>query len=362
MRVSHSWTPQLTILEILTHFWPESEPCRQATINDMDFIFPVLTLPSPTCPPCKYKGMDILSWSTVICHIWGQFRWNLVIYGSKVLFWRGSIKRPDLQTVYRYRAKSFRVDCNMIGRSAVTRSDLMRVSHSWTPQLTILEILTHFWPESEPCRQATIKDMDVIFPVRTLPTIIYRPWKYKGMYMPSWSTVVCQIWGQFRLNLVLYGSKDLFWRGSIKRPDLPTAYRYRAKSFRVDSNMIGRSAVTRSDIMPVSHSWKPKLTILEILTHFWPASEPCRQATIKDMDFIFPVRTLPTIIYRPWKYKGMDMRSWSKVVCHIWGQFRLNLVLHGSKCHILKRVHQTARSPKRRMDTGLNPSGSIPIW
>ena len=70
--------------------------------------------------------------------------------------------------------------------------------------------------------------------------------------------------------------------------------------------------------MRFSHSWMPKLNILEILTHFWPASEPCRQATIKDMDFIFPVRTLPSITYPPWKYEGMDMHSSSTVVCKIW--------------------------------------------
>ena len=148
----------------------------------------------------------------------------------------------------------------MIGTSAVTRSDLMRVSHSWTPKLNILEILTHFWPASEPCRQATIKDIDFIFPVRTLPTLTYRPWKYKGMDILSWSTVVCHIWGQFRWNLVLYGSKCPILN-SIKRPDLPTVYRYRTESFSVDSNVIGRStcAVTRSDLMRVSHSWTPHL-------------------------------------------------------------------------------------------------------
>ena len=119
--------------------------------------------------------------------------------------------------------------------------------------------------------------------------------------------------------------------------------------------MIGRSAVIRSDLMRVSHSWMPKLNILEILTHFWPASEPCRQATIKDMGIIFPVRTLPTVTYRPWEYKGMDMLSWSTVVCQIWGQFRWNLVLYGSKCPILMRVHQTAKSP-----TGVWIQGCIP--
>ena len=109
--------------------------------------------------------------------------------------------------------------------------------------------------------------------------------------------------------------------------------------------MIGRSAVTKSDLMRVSHSWMPKLNILEILTNFWPASEPCRQATIKDMDFIFPVRTLPSLTCPPCIYEGMDMHSSYTVVCKFWGQFRWNLVLYGSKCTILKRVHQPARSP-----------------
>ena len=109
--------------------------------------------------------------------------------------------------------------------------------------------------------------------------------------------------------------------------------------------MIGRSAVTRSVLMRVSHSWTPKLNILEILTNFWPASEPCRQANNKDMDCIFPVRTLPSLTCPPCKYEGIDMHSSSTVVCKIWGQFRWNLVLYGSKCTILKRVHQPARSP-----------------
>ena len=109
--------------------------------------------------------------------------------------------------------------------------------------------------------------------------------------------------------------------------------------------MIGRSAVTRSDLMRFSHSWTPKLNILEILKHFWPASEPCRQATINDMDFMFPMPALPSLTYRPWKYKGMNIHSLATVLCQIWGQFRWNLVLHGSKCPILKWVHQTARSP-----------------
>ena len=83
--------------------------------------------------------------------------------GQNVLFWSGSIKRPDLQTAYRYRAKSFRVDSNIIGRSAVTRSDLMRVSHSWTPKLNILEILTRFWPASEPVDRQPLRIWTLYF-------------------------------------------------------------------------------------------------------------------------------------------------------------------------------------------------------
>ena len=109
MRVSHSWMPKLNILEILTHFWPASEPCRQATINDMDFIFPVRALPSLTCPPCKYEGMDMHSIHSSLSNL-GTISLKSGFTGQNVLFWRGSIKRPDLQTAYRYRPKSFRVD------------------------------------------------------------------------------------------------------------------------------------------------------------------------------------------------------------------------------------------------------------
>ena len=141
-----------------------------------------------------------------------------------------------------------------------------------------------------------------------------------------------------------------------------TAYSYRPESFSVDSNMIWRSAVTRSDLMRVSQNWTPQLNILEILKHFWPAPEPCRQATIKDMDFIFPVRTLPSITCPPCKYEGMDMHSSSTVVCKSWGQFRWNLVIYGSKCLYSEGGPSNGQIYKRPIDTGLNHSGSISIW
>ena len=160
--------------------------------------------------------------------------------------------------------------------------------------------------------------------------------------MHSLATVLCQIWGQFRWNLVLYGSKCPILKGSIKRPDLQTAYRYRAEI--IQGRFQYDRAICSYKVWPyagqsqldakIAYSW-----------NFWPASETCRQATIKDMDFIFPVRTLRSLTCPPCKYEGMDMHSWSTVVCKIWGQFHWNLVIYGSKCPILKGVHQTPRSP-----------------
>ena len=67
--------------------------------------------------------------------------------------------------------------------------------------------------------------------------------------------------------------------------------------------------------MRVSHSGTPNLHVLVILIHFWPTSESCRQATTKDMDFIFPVLALPARTYQASKYEGMDMHSLATVLC-----------------------------------------------
>ena len=87
----------------------------QATIKDMDFIFPVPALRSIIYPPCKY-GMhgyaqlihSSLSKSGTIPLNSG----NLLVKMSYSEW--GSIKRADLQTAYRYSAESFRVESNMI--------------------------------------------------------------------------------------------------------------------------------------------------------------------------------------------------------------------------------------------------------
>ena len=66
MQVSHSGTPNLNILQILNHFWPTSESCRQANTKDMDFIFPLRILPSLTYQACNYDGIDMHSLATVL--------------------------------------------------------------------------------------------------------------------------------------------------------------------------------------------------------------------------------------------------------------------------------------------------------
>ena len=112
--------------------------------------------------------------------------------GQNVLFWSGSIKRPDLQTAYRYGAKSFRVDYNVIGPSAVTRSDLMRVSHNWTPKLNILEILTHFWPASEPVDRQPLMIWTLCFLCLPCP-----PFPSTAVNMKAWA---CTAYPQYSVK------------------------------------------------------------------------------------------------------------------------------------------------------------------
>ena len=127
--------------------------------------------------------------------------------------------------------------------------------------------------------------------------------------------------------------------------------------------MIGRStcAVTRSGLMRVSHSWTPQLNILEILKHLWPASEPCRQANIKDMDCIFPVPTLPSLIYQPCKYEGMDMPTLTTVLSKL-GTISLKSGPLLVKMSYSEGGPSNGQIYKRPIDTGLNHSESISIW
>ena len=275
-RISHSGTSKLKIPEILKIFWPASEPCREATSKYSDSIIPVPILPTRSYPPCKYEGMGMHSLDTLVCQSWGKYRWNMEIAGQNVLFWRGSIK---------------------------VTSDCMRISHSGTSKLKIPEILKIFWPASEPCSEATSKYSAFIFPVPILPTRSHPPCKYEGMGMHSLDTLVCQSWGKYRWNMVIAGQNVLFWMGSIK--------------------------VTTSNCTRISHSGTSKLKIPEILKIFWPASEPCREATSKYSDSIIPVPILPTRSYPPCKYEGMGMHSLDTLVCKSWGKYRWNMEIAG---------------------------------
>ena len=117
-------------------------------------IFSVHTLPTGTYQSCKWEGMDMHSLATLVGQTWVKHRWNQVIAGQNVLFWRGSINRLDLQINYRYRAETFRIYSYRIEiHSCVdTRSDLMRIIHNGTSNLNILEILNisdlHWRPAS----------------------------------------------------------------------------------------------------------------------------------------------------------------------------------------------------------------------
>ena len=152
MRVSQSGMSNVKIPEILQICWPASEPCREATSKYSGSIIPVPILRIHTYPPCNWEGIDMRSLVTVACQSWVKYRWNLVIAWQKVLFWRGSVKRLVLQTTYRYRAERYRVEPFRIyfyriglPYCVVTRSDHMRVSHSRTSKLKILEIFKHFF-------------------------------------------------------------------------------------------------------------------------------------------------------------------------------------------------------------------------
>ena len=50
----------------------------------------------PTYQPCKYEGMGMDSVDTLVCQIWGKYRWIMEIAGQNVLFRRGPILMRDL--------------------------------------------------------------------------------------------------------------------------------------------------------------------------------------------------------------------------------------------------------------------------
>ena len=132
-----------------------------------------------TNPSCKWKCMDTHSFATLVGQTWVKHRWNLVIPGQNVLFWRGSINQLDLQINYRYKAEPFRIYSYWIElHSCVgTRSYLIRIIHNGTSNLNILQIFNHLWPASEPCKWRTNMVRGSIISVLTLRTRTYQPCK-----------------------------------------------------------------------------------------------------------------------------------------------------------------------------------------
>ena len=209
------------------------------------------------------------SLATAARQIWVKYRWNLVIAWQNVRFRRGSIKRLVLQTTYRYRTEPFRNYCYRIGLPycVVTRSDLMRVSHSRTANWKFLKFWNIFDLHRSPVSREPVGLAAPYFLCLLYATRSYQRCNWKGIDMRSSATVVCQIWVKYSWNLVIAWQNILFRRGSIKRLVLQMTYRYRGEPFWNYFYRIGLPycVVTRSDLMRVSHSRTPNWKFLK----FW---------------------------------------------------------------------------------------------
>ena len=160
----------------------------------------MLALLTRTYQLCNWEGIDMRSSATVVCQIWVKYRWNLVIAWQNVLFRRGSIKRLVLQTTYRYKDEPFRnyLYGSGLPYCVVTRSDLMRVSHSRTSNWKFLKFWNifdlHRSPVSrEPLGLGAPYLLCLLYVTRT-----YQLCNWEGIDMRSSATVVCQIWVKFK--------------------------------------------------------------------------------------------------------------------------------------------------------------------
>ena len=118
---------------------------REPAGLEASYMLCVLYINIPT-QPLKRKVWACIVQPQRPVKVGDKYRWNLVVAGLDVLFWRGSIKRLDLQTTCRYRAETSRVFSYRIELQSfvVTRSNLIRVSHSGTSNLKLLEMFNHF--------------------------------------------------------------------------------------------------------------------------------------------------------------------------------------------------------------------------
>ena len=131
---------------MFNHFDLHRSPVsREPAGLEASYMLCVLYIHIPT------KPLNRKVWACIVqpqqpVKVGDKYRWNLVVAGQDVLFWRGSIKRLDLQTTCRYRAETSRVFSYRIELQScvVTRSNLIRVSHSGTSNLKLLEMFNHF--------------------------------------------------------------------------------------------------------------------------------------------------------------------------------------------------------------------------
>ena len=196
--------------------------------------------------------------------------------GARCPVLKGSIKRLDLLTTCRYRAETSKVFSYRIELQSfvVTRSNRIGVSHSGTSNLKLLEMFNHFDLHRSP-----VSREPVWLWTSCILCELYIHIPTKSLNRKVWACIVqpqrpVKFGAKYRWNLVIAGQDVLFWRGSIKRLDLQTTCRYRAKTFRVRFYRIALHSfvVTRSNRIGVSHSGTSNLKLLEIFKHFWPAS------------------------------------------------------------------------------------------
>ena len=142
MRVSHSGTSNWKFLKFWNIFDLHRSPVSREPVG--------FAAPYFLCFLYDRVATNCVIGKALICVVQPRlsvkFGWNIgeiLIAWQNVLFRRGSIKRLVLQTTYRYKDEPFRN--YLYGRGlpycVVTRSDLMRVSHSRTPNWKFLK----FW-------------------------------------------------------------------------------------------------------------------------------------------------------------------------------------------------------------------------
>ena len=194
-------------LKFLTIFDLHRSPVsREPAGLEASYMLCVLYINIPT-KPLKRKVWACIVQPQQPVKFGDKYRWNLVVAGQDVLFWRGSIKRLHLQTTCRYRAETSRVFSYRIELQSfvVTRSNLIRVSHSGTSNLKLLEMFNHFDLHRIPVSRE---------PVGLLASCIlcelHMHVPTKSLYRKVWACIVqpqqpVNVGGKYRWTLVIAG-------------------------------------------------------------------------------------------------------------------------------------------------------------